>query len=201
AVVDTLADRLTGVVHVAGIVDDGVIEALDAAKWHSVLRPKVDAAWHLHELTAGLDLAVFALYSSASGVLGGSGQGNYAAGNAFLDGLAAHRRSLGLPAVSLAWGLWAEAAGMGGRLSDTDLARMARVGTLPLAADQGLALLDAALTGEPAAVVPIRLDVAGVRAEDLPPLLRDLAPAARAPRARRRAAARTATDGAGGLAR
>ncbi|MFE4394591.1 MULTISPECIES: type I polyketide synthase [Streptomycetaceae] len=200
-VVDTLADRLTGVVHVAGIVDDGVIEALDAAKWHSVLRPKVDAAWHLHELTAGLDLAAFALYSSASGVLGGSGQGNYAAGNAFLDGLAAHRRSLGLPAVSLAWGLWAEAAGMGGRLSDTDLARMARVGTRPLSADQGLALLDAALTGEPAAVVPIRLDVTGVRTEDLPPLLRDLAPAARTPRALRRAAARTAADGAGTLAR
>ncbi|MFD8317313.1 SDR family NAD(P)-dependent oxidoreductase [Kitasatospora purpeofusca] len=201
AVVDTLADRLTGVVHVAGIVDDGVIEALDAAKWHSVLRPKVDAAWHLHELTAGLDLAAFALYSSASGVLGGSGQGNYAAGNAFLDGLAAHRRSLGLPAVSLAWGLWAEAAGMGGRLSDTDLARMARVGTRPLSADQGLALLDAALTGGPAAVVPIRLDVTGVRTEDLPPLLRDLAPAARAPRVLRRAAARTAADGAGALAR
>ncbi|CAN3983699.1 Modular polyketide synthase [Kitasatospora purpeofusca] len=178
-----------------------MIEALDAAKWHSVLRPKVDAAWHLHELTAGLDLAAFALYSSASGVLGGSGQGNYAAGNAFLDGLAAHRRSLGLPAVSLAWGLWAEAAGMGGRLSDTDLARMARVGTRPLSADQGLALLDAALGGGPAAVVPIRLDVTGVRTEDLPPLLRDLAPAARAPRALRRAAARGAANGAGTLAR
>ncbi|MER6364336.1 SDR family NAD(P)-dependent oxidoreductase, partial [Kitasatospora sp. NPDC001527] len=201
AVVEAVADRLTGVVHVAGIVDDGVIEALDDTKWHTVLRPKVDAAWHLHELTAGLGLAAFALYSSASGVLGGSGQGNYAAGNAFLDGLAAHRRALGLPAVSLAWGLWAEAAGMGGRLSDTDLARMARVGTRPLSADQGLALFDAALSGERAAVVPIRLDVTGVRAEDLPPLLRDLAPAARAPRALRRAAARSAADGAGALAR
>ncbi|MFB6891358.1 SDR family NAD(P)-dependent oxidoreductase, partial [Kitasatospora sp. NPDC056327] len=201
AVVDTVADRLTGVVHVAGIVDDGVIEALDDTKWHGVLRPKVDAAWHLHELTADLGLAVFALYSSASGVLGGSGQGNYAAGNAFLDGLAIHRRALGLPAVSLAWGLWAEAAGMGGRLSDTDLARMARVGTRPLSAEQGLALLDAALTGGPPAVVPIRLDVTGVRAGDLPPLLRDLAPAARATRTLRRAAARSAADGADTLAR
>ncbi|MEE1820819.1 SDR family NAD(P)-dependent oxidoreductase, partial [Streptomyces sp. BE20] len=201
AVVDSVADRLTGVVHVAGIVDDGVIEALDGAKWHSVLRPKVDAAWHLHELTAGLGLAVFALYSSASGVLGGSGQGNYAAGNAFLDGLAAHRHALGLPAVSLAWGLWAEAGGMGGRLSETDLARMARGGTRPLSAGQGLALFDAAITGDRAAVVPIRLDVTGVRSDDLPPLLRGLAPAVRAPRALRRAAARSAGAGADTLAR
>ncbi|WP_345624888.1 type I polyketide synthase, partial [Streptomyces ziwulingensis] len=194
AIVHAVEDRLTGVVHVAGIVDDGVIEALDDARWDRVLRPKADAAWHLHELTAGLDLAAFVLYSSASGVLGGAGQGNYAAANAFLDGLAAHRHSLGLPAVSLAWGLWAEAAGMGGRLSDTDLARMARTGTRPLSAEQGLALFDAALTTDRAALVAMRLDVTDVREENLPALLRDLAPAGRTRRAPRRAAA----DGSAG---
>ncbi|MER6694788.1 SDR family NAD(P)-dependent oxidoreductase, partial [Streptomyces minutiscleroticus] len=199
-IVDALGDRLTGVVHVAGIVDDGVIEALDDTRWDKVLRPKVDAAWHLHELTAGLDLAAFVLYSSASGVLGGAGQGNYAAGNAFLDGLAAHRRTLGLPAVSLAWGLWAESAGMGGRLSDTDLARMARLGTRPLTAEQGLALFDAALTADRAALVPMRLDAAAVREEDLPPLLRDLTPAGRT-RPLRRAAAGGSENTAGTLVR
>ena len=175
-IVESLADRLTAVVHVAGVVADGVIGALDDAMWASTLRPKVDAGWHLHELTAHLDLAAFVLYSSVAGVFGGAGQGNYAAGNAFLDALAAHRRSLGLPAVSLAWGMWAEATGITGRLGEADLARIARTGTRPLSAEQGLALFDAALDHERAALVPIRLDLASARPEDLSPLLRDEAP-------------------------
>ncbi|MFD6281911.1 SDR family NAD(P)-dependent oxidoreductase, partial [Streptomyces sp. NPDC060209] len=177
-IVASVSDRLTAVVHVAGVVDDRVIGDLDAQRWHTALRPKVDAAWHLHELTEGLDLAAFVLYSSASSTFGGSGQGNYAAGNAFLDALAAHRRAQGLPAVSLAWGLWAESAGMGGRLSDTDLARMARAGTRPLSAEHGLALFDAALESDSPALVPIRLDLAAVRdSAEVPALLRDLVPA------------------------
>ncbi|WP_411082298.1 SDR family NAD(P)-dependent oxidoreductase [Streptomyces sp. cmx-18-6] len=177
-IVASVSDRLTAVVHVAGVVDDRVIGDLDARRWHTVLRPKADAAWHLHELTEGLDLAAFVLYSSASSTFGGSGQGNYAAGNAFLDALAVHRRAQGLPAVSLAWGLWAESDGMGGRLSDTDLARMARAGTRPLSADQGLALFDAALESDSPALVPIRLDLAALRdSAEVPALLRDLVPA------------------------
>ncbi|MER5898301.1 SDR family NAD(P)-dependent oxidoreductase, partial [Streptomyces sp. NPDC001876] len=177
-IVAAVSDRLTAVVHVAGVVDDGVIGELDAERWHTALRPKVDAAWHLHELTEGLDLTAFVLYSSASSTFGGSGQGNYAAGNAFLDALAVHRRAKGLAAVSLAWGLWAESAGMGGRLSDTDLARMARAGTRPLSAEQGLALFDAALESDSPALVPIRLDLAAVRdSAEIPVLLSDLVPA------------------------
>ncbi|MBW8487754.1 type I polyketide synthase [Actinomadura parmotrematis] len=177
-VVGRVADRLTGVVHAAGVVADGVLASLGPDAWDAALAPKVDGAWHLHELTRGLDLAAFVLYSSASATFGSPGQGNYAAGNAFLDALARHRRGEGLPAVSLAWGLWAETAGMGGRLSAADLARMARTGTRPLTAEQGLALFDAALESDRPALVPIRLDLAAVRAgEEVPPLLRALAPA------------------------
>ncbi|MGW6445266.1 SDR family NAD(P)-dependent oxidoreductase [Lentzea sp. NPDC055074] len=177
---------LTGVVHTAGVVDDGVLVSLTGDQVDRVLRPKVDAAIHLHELTAGLDLPLFALYSSAAAVFGAPGQGNYAAANAFLDAFAAHRRASGRSAVALAWGLWAEEAGMGGRLSDTDVRRMARGGTAPLAAQEGLALFSAALAGPNAAVVPIRLDRASLRDNDVPPLLRDLVPARRT---------RTATGG------
>ncbi|WTJ87542.1 SDR family NAD(P)-dependent oxidoreductase [Streptomyces sp. NBC_01538] len=186
-VVASVADRLTAVVHVAGVVDDGVVTALDGPRWHSVLRPKVDGAWHLHELTAGLDLRAFVLFSGAAATFGSAGQGNYAAANAFLDALAAHRCALGLPAVSLAWGLWEEARGMGGRLDAKDLARMVRGHVLPLTAERGLALFDAALaaTGHPV-VVPIRLDLPAFRAAAstgeaagaVPALLRDLVPTA-----------------------
>ncbi|MEU7385060.1 MULTISPECIES: SDR family NAD(P)-dependent oxidoreductase, partial [unclassified Streptomyces] len=176
-VVGSVADRLSAVVHVAGIHDDGVIQALTARQWDAVLRAKVDAVWHLHELTEHLDLAAFVVYSSASSTFGGAGQGNYAAGNAFLDGFARYRHERGLPTVSLAWGLWAEETGMGGRLSDTDLARMARAGTLPLSTEQGLALFDAALASDRPALVPIRLDLAAVRSgPDVPALLRFLVP-------------------------
>ncbi|MFE9614342.1 SDR family NAD(P)-dependent oxidoreductase, partial [Streptomyces sp. NPDC006012] len=174
-VVDSLGDRLVGIVHTAGIVDDGVIGALRPEQWDSVLRPKVDAVWQLHELTRHLDLAAFVVYSSASSTFGGAGQGNYAAGNAFLDAFAAHRRAEGLPGLSLAWGLWAEKRGMGGRLSDTDLARMARIGTLALSAEQGLALFDLALAADRPALVPIRLDLAATRRSgEVPALLRNL---------------------------
>ncbi|MFF0520950.1 SDR family NAD(P)-dependent oxidoreductase [Actinomadura nitritigenes] len=176
--VGQVADRLTGVVHAAGVVADGVLASLGPQEWDAALAPKVDGAWHLHELTQDLDLAAFVLYSSASSTFGSPGQGNYAAGNAFLDALARHRREQGLPAVSLAWGLWGGAAGMGGRLSGADLARMARSGTRPLTAEEGLALFDAALESDRPALVPIRLDLAAVRAAgEAPPLLRALAPA------------------------
>ncbi|MFD0691930.1 type I polyketide synthase [Actinomadura fibrosa] len=188
AVVEEVADRLTGVVHTAGVVADGVLASLGPDEWNAALAPKVDGAWNLHELTRDLDLAAFVLYSSASAVFGSPGQANYAAGNAFLDALARHRHEQGLPVVSLAWGLWDEAAGMGGRLSGTDLARMARSGTRPLTAAQGLALFDAALESDRPALVPIRLDLAAVRAGDeVPPLLRALVPA----RARRTGVAAT----------
>ncbi|MFG3702655.1 SDR family NAD(P)-dependent oxidoreductase [Micromonospora sp. NPDC047620] len=177
AVVAPLADRLVAVVHAAGATDDALLTGLDAARWERTLRAKVHGAWHLHELTAGLDLAAFVLFSSAAAVFGSPGQGNYAAGNAFLDALAAHRRAAGLPATALAWGLWAEGDGMAGRLSQADLARLARGGTRPLDTTAGLALFDAALHADRPAVVPIGLDLAAVRATgEAPALLRALLP-------------------------
>ncbi|MFJ1708753.1 SDR family NAD(P)-dependent oxidoreductase, partial [Kitasatospora sp. NPDC088346] len=156
---------LTAVVHTAAVLDDGVIGQLTAERIDRVLRPKVDAAVHLHELTADLDLAAFVLFSAAAGTFGGAGLANYGAANVFQDALARHRRALGLPAVSLAWGLWAEERGMAGRLTEVDIARSARGGVLPMTADQGLALLDAALTvpDEPV-LVPIRLELGALRA-------------------------------------
>ncbi|EWC63861.1 Malonyl CoA-acyl carrier protein transacylase [Actinokineospora spheciospongiae] len=154
----------SGVVHTAGVVDDGVLSSLTPERVERVLRPKVDAAWHLHELTAGMDLSMFVLFSSAAGVFGNAGQASYAAGNAFLDALAAHRRSQGLPAVSLAWGLWEQAGGMAGDLAEGDRERLARSGVTGLPTDEALALLDTALGGEDALLVPVRLDLAALRA-------------------------------------
>ncbi|MCJ1678345.1 SDR family NAD(P)-dependent oxidoreductase [Streptomyces sp. APSN-46.1] len=173
------ADRpLTAVVHTAGVLDDGVISALTPERLDTVLRPKVDAAWNLHELTQDLDLAAFVLYSSAAGVFGTPGQGNYAAANAYLDGLAQFRRERGLSAVSLAWGLWAEATGMTAHLADADLQRGKRGGMLGLPNDEGLALFDAGLGSPEATLMPARLDLAELRAQaasgSLQPILHGL---------------------------
>ncbi|SEL14132.1 Acyl transferase domain-containing protein [Stigmatella aurantiaca] len=99
---------LRGVVHAAGVLDDGVLLQQDWERFTRVFAPKVDGAWHLHELTKDKELDFFVLYSSAATLLGPPGQGSYAAANAFLDALAHHRRSLGLPALSINWGPWAE---------------------------------------------------------------------------------------------
>ncbi|MET8681960.1 type I polyketide synthase [Streptomyces sp. NPDC004647] len=179
------AHPLTAVVHTAGVLGDALTGSLTPELLERVLRPKADAAWYLHEATLDLDLAGFVLYSSVSGVLGGPGQGNYAAANAFLDALAQHRRSQDLPAVSLAWGPWGRGSGMTSHVSATDLERMARGGMPPLAMDQGLALFDAALARDRATVVPTRINVAGLREQQaLPALWRELVP-----RTRRSAAA------------
>ncbi|MBO3681853.1 type I polyketide synthase [Streptomyces sp. NEAU-YJ-81] len=168
---------LTAVVHTAGVLDDGVIGSLTPERVDHVMRPKVDAAWNLHELTRDLDLTAFVLFSSASGVFGTPGQGNYAAANAFLDALAVHRRAESLPAVSLAWGPWA-GAGMAGGLDEADISRMRRAGLPPLSPAEGLALLDAALTTDEAVPVPMRVDAVALRAQAaagaLAPLLRGL---------------------------
>ncbi|MER7013153.1 type I polyketide synthase [Saccharopolyspora sp. NPDC000359] len=169
---------LTGVVHTAGVLDDALVETLTPEQLDAVLRPKVDAAVNLHELTAELDLTAFVLFSSAAGVLGGPGQGNYAAANAFLDALARHRCAAGLPALSLAWGRWQQDSGLTAGLDEADRARLNRSGIAALSTSDSLALLDAAgATGAPA-LVPVRLDHAALRAQAaegmLPPILRGL---------------------------
>ncbi|MCU1680115.1 MAG: beta-ketoacyl synthase, partial [Amycolatopsis sp.] len=165
--------EISAVVHTAAVLDDGVIGSLTPARMDTVLRPKVDAAWHLHELTK--DLKVFAVYSSAAATFGVPGQGNYAAGNAFLDALMRHRRLLGLPGVSLAWGAWDQQVGLTSTMTDVDMSRLARSGMPPMSVGQGLALFDAALGSDEAVVLPMRLDLPVLRAQtEVPPLLRGL---------------------------
>ncbi|WP_460370175.1 beta-ketoacyl reductase, partial [Actinocorallia lasiicapitis] len=171
-----LAGRsLSGVVHAAGVLDDGVLASLTPERIDTVLRPKADAALNLHELTTGMDLTAFVLFSSAAGVTGGEGQANYAAANTFLDGLAAHRRAHGLPAQSLAWGLWAEASGMTAQAASGG-------GAVAMPTEEGLALFDTASALPDAFLVPVRLNLAELAGGAVPYTLRGLvkAPARRA---------------------
>ncbi|MEE4599290.1 type I polyketide synthase [Streptomyces sp. DSM 41524] len=183
---------LSAVVHTAGVLDDGVLTALTPERMDEVFRPKVDGALHLHELTRDLDLSAFVLFSSAAGTFGSSGQGNYAAANAYLDALAQHRAAQGLPAISLGWGMWSQDAGMTAQLGDTDHRRLARDGLAALTSAEGMELFDTALrTGEPT-VLPIKLDLGALRAQAatgaVPPLLRGLVPQPRRIRQKARSA-------------
>ncbi|WP_406092339.1 SDR family NAD(P)-dependent oxidoreductase [Streptomyces sp. NBC_01013] len=165
----------TAVVHCAGVLEDATLGSLTAGQLARVLRPKIDAAWNLHELTADLDLSAFVLFSSVAGVLGNPGQANYAAGNAFLDALAVLRKGLGRPGQSLAWGLWADGDGMASGLDGTDLRRMSRSGVEPLVPAHALALLDEAGQSDDALVLPVRLDLRTLRAAEPPsPILSGL---------------------------
>ncbi|MFC5719433.1 SDR family NAD(P)-dependent oxidoreductase [Streptomyces gamaensis] len=176
------------VVHTAGVLDDGVLAALTPQRLDAVLKPKADAVLNLSELTG--DDTPFVLFSSAAGVFGNPGQGNYAAANAFLDAFARHRRGRGLPTVSLAWGLWEQDGAMADSLDEAGRSRMARSGVLPLSTEDGLRLFDSALASAAPVLVPVRIDTAALRdraAGDVPALLRGLV------RATTRGTARPAT--------
>nr|WP_264086255.1 type I polyketide synthase [Streptomyces marincola] len=194
SLLETIPDEhpLTAIVHTAGVLDDATVTSLTAEHVDRVLRPKVDAAWHLHAATRHLDLKAFVLFSSVSGLTGTAGQGNYAAANTYLDALAHARRAAGLPATSLAWGLWGGAHGMGGTLDGSQLTRWRQSGILPLDPEAGLRLFDAALAGGLPLPVPVALDLPGLNASAAPPahLLRGLV----RPRTRRA----TATDARSG---
>ncbi|MBP2706923.1 SDR family NAD(P)-dependent oxidoreductase [Microbispora sp. RL4-1S] len=188
---------VSAVIHTAGVLDDGLLEDLTPGRLDAVLRPKVDAAMNLHAATAGQPLAAFVLFSSAAGLLGNAGQANYAAANTFADAYAARLRAEGVPATSLAWGLWDTDEGMAGGLTDADRRRLRRGGVLPLEAAQGLALFDAALRAGTALAVPVALSLPALRSTAdsglLPPVLSGLV---------RRAPRRAATaGGADGFAR
>ncbi|MFI0411702.1 SDR family NAD(P)-dependent oxidoreductase [Actinomadura sp. 3N508] len=165
---------LKTVIHAAGVLDDAPLENQTPERVATVFRPKVDAAWNLHEQTRDLDLDAFVLFSSAAGTLGNPGQANYAAANTYLDALATHRHHTGLPATSIAWGLWAHTSAMTSALTTTDHARMKRSGVIPLSDEHGLALLDTALQlGTPHVVAT---PITAATTAHPSPLLRALAP-------------------------
>ncbi|AEV86938.1 putative type-I PKS [Actinoplanes sp. SE50] len=168
---------LTGVVHCAGTAENALLEAVTETQLRDGLRAKADAAWHLHELTADRPLTAFVLFSSAGGLVLASGQAAYAAANVFLDALAVHRRAAGLPGTSVAYGLWDVDTGLSAGLAETHRARMRHLGLPPLAAEDGLALLDAALTADRPLSVPIRVDATALRnrTDEVPALLWTLA--------------------------
>ncbi|MFH7600538.1 type I polyketide synthase, partial [Streptomyces racemochromogenes] len=176
---------LTGIIHTAGLIDAGVIEALTPERLAGVFPPKVDAVRHLDELTRGLDLDAFVVYSSVSAVFMGAGSGSYAAANAFLDGLMAHRRAAGLPGLSLAWGLWDQTDGMAANTDDLTRNRMNRRGGLrAMTPAEGMELFDASIGAGQALLVPARLDLRAVRADaaaggGVPHMLRGLVKAGR----------------------
>jgi acyl transferase domain-containing protein/NADP-dependent 3-hydroxy acid dehydrogenase YdfG len=169
---------LTGVIHTAGTMDDGILGSLTPQRLAHVLRPKVDAVVNLHEATRDRPLSTFVLFSSVAGVLGNPGQANYAAANAFLDAMAHRRRAQGLPAVSLAWGLWEEASELTGHLQEAERRRMNRGSTVPLTAADGLAVLDRVGSFGAPLLVPVRFDLPALRAVaangPLPGVLRGL---------------------------
>jgi polyketide synthase 12 len=177
---------VTCVIHAAGVLDDCALTSMTPQRLDAVLRPKVEGAWNLHELTQELDLTGFIVFSSTIGTFGNGGQANYAAANAFLDALVTFRRRRGLPAASLAWGPWAVPTGMTGHLSEKDRARLSqREAMLLLSTDDGLDLFDRACGFPQPVVVPARLDTAVLRAQarhgEAHPMLTALVPDARHP--------------------
>ncbi|TDQ04402.1 acyl transferase domain-containing protein [Labedaea rhizosphaerae] len=186
ALVDSV-NNLIGVVHVAGVGDNNLIGAMTPGQFDAVLAPKADAAWHLHELTADKDLAFFAMFSSAGGMVLAAGQANYAAANVFLDALAAHRHAQGLPATAMAFGMWGVRTGLIEDVEE-DTRLMAARGLPALAVEEALALFDASLDSGKANLVPLRVDTGTLRSrsDELPALLRGLV---RGPARQHRAAA------------
>ncbi len=178
ALLGSLEQPLTAVVHAAGVLDDALVESLTPQQVERVMRPKVDAAVNLDELTADTELSAFVLFSSVAALIGSPGQGNYAAANAAVDALAARRRAAGRPATSLAWGLWEQATGMTGGLEQAQLGRLERMGIGAMSNELGLDLFDQAQRRDEALLVPVRLDQPALRAQAkaglLPALMRGL---------------------------
>jgi NAD(P)-dependent dehydrogenase (short-subunit alcohol dehydrogenase family)/acyl carrier protein len=130
---------LRGIIHAAGILDDGMLLQLNQDRFRTVMAPKIRGAWNLHKLTSETPLDFFVLFSSASTVFGAAGQGNYSAANAFLDALAAHRRALGRPALAINWGAWGD-AGLASRPDRIEWLK--RQGLMPFTNQQGVAALE-----------------------------------------------------------
>ncbi len=167
---------LRGVIHAAGVLDDGLVVDQTWARFKKVLAPKVSGAVLLHEYTKETALDFFVLYSSVASVLGSPGQSNYAMANAFLDGLAYYRRTLGLPALSVNWGPWSE--GMAG--DEKIVKRLAMQGIVPLIADEAHSALEALLASNKTQATALDVNWARMRnlgAGEPNPILQELVPA------------------------
>ncbi len=169
--IDATLPPLAGVVHAAGVLDDGLLGQLDRDRFHAVAAAKVAGGWHLHLATLDRDLDFFVLYSSAAALLGSPGQGNYAAANAFLDGLAQHRRGAGRPALSIDWGPWSE-AGLAARPDRAGA--LAGRGILGVTPEHGVEALDRLLRTPADHVCVLPRDPARLRAAAATGLLPDL---------------------------
>ncbi|SPJ86908.1 uncharacterized protein FTOL_11933 [Fusarium torulosum] len=148
---------LRGVIHTAAVLDDGVLSSLTAGRCDNVIKFKVDGAWNLHLLTKDLDLDLFLLFSSVLGILGTTGQANYAAANTFVDALAHWRRTNDMPAFSVAWGPWS-GEGMVGKLDEGLKRRMSQQGVNLLGTEDGLALLQETISGNRPLSVAVSFD-------------------------------------------
>ncbi|MFC0601424.1 KR domain-containing protein, partial [Streptomyces palmae] len=178
ALTDTLATipaehPLIGVIHTAGVLDDGLIDSWTTERLTHIWAPKATGAWNLHHLTQHLPLKTFTVFSSAAGVLGNPGQTGYAAANAYTDALMTHRSTTGLPGLSLAWSLWEQTSTMTQHLTHTDLTRLTTLGMRPLTTPHALTLLDTALTHTPPLLVAADLDTTRLDAAG-PAMLRAL---------------------------
>jgi len=165
---------LRGVVHAAGVLDDGILLRQDRARFDRVLAPKVAGAWNLHQQTRRLPLDFFVLFSSVAALWGTAGQGSYAAASAFLDALAHARQAEGLPALSINWGGWSQA---GLAASDQAASQMSALGMRPISLQTGVLALGTAMSRQEAQLVIAPVDWTTLRAEltgRIPPLLADL---------------------------
>ncbi|KAG8534309.1 putative PKS/NRPS-like protein biosynthetic cluster [Bacidia gigantensis] len=156
---------LRGVIHAAGLVDNGILSTLTPQQFASTFRPKVDGAWYLHKFTQDMNLDFFMMFSSVSGVLGLPGLANYASANAFVDALAHIRQAQGLPATSIAYGVW-DGEGMAANLNDrTTRSHLARMGLDPLKPEDGLELFAKAVSSGRAITVAAALDLKRLRGQ------------------------------------
>ncbi len=156
-VIESTLPPLRGVFHTAGVLSDGILAHQTWERFEQVMAPKVTGSWMLHQLTRALELDHFVCFSSIASVLGSPGQGNYAAANGFMDGLAHHRRSLGLPGLSINWGPWSS-SGMAAELSERDTARLSMSGITPISGDLGLQILEQLIKHSGPQVSAIKVD-------------------------------------------
>jgi malonyl CoA-acyl carrier protein transacylase len=157
--IQTSMPALKGIIHAAGVLDDGTIQQMNWGRFAQVMSPKLIGTWHLHTLTQNLPLDFFVCFSSIASMLGSPGQGNYAAANAFMDALASHRRSQGLSGLAINWGAWAS-EGMAARLAVEHQSRMQSSGITEIAPKEGMSALDLLLTNKSATA---QVGVAGIQ--------------------------------------